>query len=84
MGSSVGKRQRERQKFEKGKVKAERKAARRPDDTEPVEPSFTRSEAELIEDLAALHRALGAGEVALEEFEERRDQLRSLLEQAAR
>ncbi|HET9732187.1 MAG TPA: hypothetical protein VFP54_05880 [Acidimicrobiales bacterium] len=80
MASSVGKRQRERQKLERAQAKAERKAARNTDDGEPTVVLSNRSEAELIEDLGALHRALEAGQVSLEEFEERRDGIQAQFE----
>ncbi|MGH9918317.1 MAG: hypothetical protein ACRD6W_05545, partial [Nitrososphaerales archaeon] len=68
MSSSVGKRQRERQKLERAQAKAERKAARQA--TGPKEPDVPshRSESELIEELGALHRAVEAGEVSPEDF----------------
>lgn len=81
MTSSVGKRQRERQKLEQAKAKAERKAARRAAGAEPAVALSDRSEAELMEDLGALHRALEAGVVPPEEFEERRDRIQAQLEQ---
>lgn len=76
MASSVGKRQRERQKMERAQAKAERKAARQATGAEPANVSSYRSESELIEDLGALHRAFEAGEMSPEEFEERRGQIR--------
>lgn len=80
MASSVNKRQRERQKLEQAQAKAERKAARRAADAEQAVVVPHRSEAELIEDLAALHRALEAGALSPEEFEERRDRIQAQLE----
>jgi hypothetical protein len=76
MATSAGKRERERQKMEKAKAKAERKAARQAADPQPEDGS-SRSESELIEDLGELHRAYEAGEVSLEDFEERRDRLQA-------
>jgi hypothetical protein len=81
MASSAGKRERERQKLEKAQAKAERKAARQASDAPVDDGSSPRSEAELIEDLAALHRAFEAGEVSSEDFEEKRDRLQAELEQ---
>jgi hypothetical protein len=81
VSSSVGKRQREQQKLERAKVKAERKAARHAADTGPPDAPSGRTEAELIEDLGALHRALEAGEVSPEDFEERRGLLHAQFEQ---
>lgn len=80
MGSSLGKRQRERQKSEKAKVKADRKAARKATDLEPTDLAPDLSEPQLIEDLAALYRAFEAGDVSPEEFEDRRDQLQAQFE----
>jgi hypothetical protein len=84
MTSSVGKRQRERQKLEKAKAKAERKAARQAIDAEPPEPLFERSESELIEDLGALQRAFEAGDLSPEDFEEHRNRLQVQFEQLSR
>ncbi len=81
MASSVGKRQREQHKLEQAKAKAERKAARRAVGSQPPVLPPPRSEGELIEDLATLHRALEAGEVPVEEFELRRDRIQAQLEQ---
>jgi hypothetical protein len=79
--STYGKRQREQDKREKAQAKVERKVARQtldPDDPnqEPVEAS----ESELIEALAGLHGAFEAGDVPLDDFEERRDHIRAQLE----
>jgi hypothetical protein len=79
--STYGKRQREQEKREKAQAKVERKVARQtldPDDENqaPVEAS----ESELIAALADLHGAFEAGEVALDDFEERRDHIREQLE----
>ena len=76
MASSAGKRERERQRLEKTRAKADRKAARQATDTESGESS-SRSESELVEDLGALHRAFEAGEISLEEFGERRERLQA-------
>lgn len=84
MASSVGKRQREVQKLEHAQAKAERKAARRAADAESGVVLSHRSEAELIEDLTALHRELEAGEVPPEEFEKHRDRIQAQLEQLSR
>lgn len=81
MSSSVGKRQREQQRVEKSRVKAERKAARRASDADLAALSPIRSESELIEDLSAFHRAFEAGKLSPEDFEERRDRLQAQLDQ---
>ena len=74
--ASVGKRQREQQKLEKARAKVERKVARQ-SAIEPLEVPTDRSEAELIEDLQALHRAFEAGNVSAEDFEAHRDRLQA-------
>jgi hypothetical protein len=76
MATSVQKRQREQQKLEKAQAKAARKVARQTT-AEPLENAAHRSEAELIEDLQALHRAFEAGDVSPEDFEEHRDRLQA-------
>lgn len=81
MASSVGKRQRERQKLEHAQAKVERRAARRAAAEEPAAVLSQRSEAELIDDLALLHRALEAGDLSPEEFEGRRDGIQAQLAQ---
>lgn len=82
MSSSVGKRQRERQKIERAQHKAERKAARQAGDSKPADGVVsTRTEAELIEELGGLHRALEAGELSPADFEEQRDRLQAQFEQ---
>jgi hypothetical protein len=84
VSSSVGKRQRERQKVERARAKAERKAARQASSDEPIEELSTRSESELMEDLGALHRAFEANEVSLEDFEARRDEIQVQFERLLR
>jgi hypothetical protein len=81
MASSAGKRERERQKLEKAKVKAERKAARQASDAQSEDGSSSRTESELIEDLGDLQRAFETGTLSLEDFEERRDRLQAEFEQ---
>jgi hypothetical protein len=82
VSSSVGKRQRERQKLERAQVKAERKAARQLSGGEPEDAAglVDRSEPELIDDLAALQQAFGNGEMSAEDFTERRDRIQAQLE----
>jgi hypothetical protein len=83
MGTSAGKRRRE-QELEKARAKAGRKAARRAIDAEPASPLSQLSESELIEGLGALHRALEAGDISPENFEEQRDRLHAQFEQLYR
>ena len=82
MSSSVGKRQHERQKQERAQVKAQRKAARQAARTEDEVATglSDRSEPELIDDLAALQRAFGGGEMSAEDFTERRGRIQAQLE----
>jgi hypothetical protein len=77
MPSSAGKRERERQKLEKAQAKAERRAARQAEDSGIEDGVAPRSESEIIEDLGALQRALEAGEVSQEDFDDRRDRLQA-------
>lgn len=82
MSSSIGKRQRERQKIERAQVKAERRAVRLAGGADDIDTAAIpdRSESELIEDLRALQRSSEAGEVSTEDFEVRRDSIRAALE----
>jgi hypothetical protein len=84
MGSSVGKRQREREKVEKAQAKAERRAARKAIEVDPTQPVLDRTESELIEDLGALHRAFEAGDLSPEDFDDRRERLQVQFEQLAK
>jgi hypothetical protein len=81
MASSAGKRLRELQKLERAQSKAQRKAARAATSAEPVEVVSHRSESQLIEEMAALHRDFEAGTVSTEDFEERRDRIQTELGQ---
>ena len=70
--STVGKRDRERQKIERAQAKAERRAGRQ-SDSEGIPPDEpVRTEAELVEQLASLQHLLEAGSVSPEEFDDRR------------
>jgi hypothetical protein len=87
MSSSVGKRQRERQKLERAQAKTERRAARQAaagQATDALSPPSPRSESELIGDLSALHRAFDADEVSLEDFEARRGRIQEQFEELLR
>ncbi len=79
--TTVGKRNIQQQKYEKARAKQERRAARRaaPTDTDGVDVSM--SESELIDELAKLHAAMESGRVSLQEFEERREEIRRQLQQ---
>jgi hypothetical protein len=84
MASSLGKRQRERQKLEKAQAKAERKAARQAAQVEQVDVSSQRSESELMEDLGNLQQAFEAGQISAEDFADRREQIQAQFEQLLR
>lgn len=79
--TTYGKRDREQQKREKAKAKADRRAARQQEaGAEQQEPIEGSSEAELVEQLAALHREFQEGRVQLDELEERQELIRSQLQ----
>jgi hypothetical protein len=81
MAGSPGKRERERQKLEKARTKAERKAARQVSDVELADGPSSLSETELIEELGALHRAFESGLISPDYFEERRNRLQTQFDQ---
>lgn len=79
MSSSVGKRQRERQKLERAQDKAQRKAVRQAasaDDAD-ADSMSNRSEQELTDELRALQLAFEDGEVSAEDFDDRRGRLQT-------
>lgn len=78
---SAGKRNLQQQKREKAQAKEARRAARRAADPDPPPARVDATEAELIGQLAELHRAAERGEVSAQDFEERREQIRKQLEQ---
>jgi hypothetical protein len=79
--TTAGKRNVQQQKHEKALAKQERRAARRatPPDTGAVDVSM--SESELIEEMAKLHGAVESGRMSLQEFDERREDVRKQLQQ---
>lgn len=81
--TTAGKRNVQQKKREKARAKQERRAARREGDLDPTEP-VEASEAQLVDELAALHAALEAGEVSIYDFEERREHIGNQLEQIQR
>lgn len=86
VSSSVGKRQRERQKLERAQVKAQRKAARQAagaEDEDATIPS-DQGEPELTDELCALQQAFGDGEISAEDFEHRRARIQTQLERLSR
>ncbi len=79
--TTAGKRQRQQQKQAKARTKVERREARHSLAAEPVVAPVGATESQLIEELAVLHRALESEEVSMQEFEERREVIRTQLEQ---
>lgn len=75
-----GKRQRQEQKRSKARAKAERRSERHAVDADPSEATPTASESQLVAQLAELHRSLEEGTLELQEFEERREEIRTRLE----
>jgi len=78
--STFAKLQREREKKEKAALKADRRANQATVDvvtsTEAPDPE---NEANILAALAALHAAFEEGTVSIDDFEDRRDQLRTRL-----
>jgi len=78
--TTYGKRERENTKREKVKAKSERRVARQASALDGgSESSPEASESDLIEQLAGLHRAFGAGDVGLDELEEQQELIREQL-----
>jgi hypothetical protein len=78
--TTYGKRERENTKREKVQAKSERRVARQASALDgESEPSPDATESELIEQLAELHRAFGAGDVGLEDLEEQQSVIREQL-----
>jgi hypothetical protein len=78
--TTFGKLQRERDKKEKAVLKAERKAARLENKGESSEPTPAAGDQDaLLDALADLHRRFEDGDISIDEFEERREQLTSRL-----
>jgi hypothetical protein len=82
--TTSGKRNVQQQKREKAQAKQVRRAARRLEGPEADGPSVEATEAELIDELAAIHSALETATLSPEEFEARRDTIRLQLEQIER
>jgi hypothetical protein len=78
--TTIGKRNVQQMKREKAQAKQERKAARRAVPEAGPAPVMA-SEAELIEELAGLSRSLESGQLSPREFEDRRERIRTQLEQ---
>jgi hypothetical protein len=82
--TTAGKRNVQQHKREKAKAKQERRAARRVEDPEMDATRVEATEAELIDELAAIHRAVEMATMSPEEFENRREHIRLQLEQIER
>lgn len=82
--TTAGKRNVQQQKREKAKEKQERRAARRLEDPTVETTQVDSTEAELIDELAAIHRAVETAAMSPDEFETRREQIRLQLEQVGR
>jgi hypothetical protein len=78
---TAGKRNLQQHKREKAQAKVARKASRRAAASEAVPVPVEATEAELIEQLAELHRRAEGHEVSAQEFEDRREHIRKQLEQ---
>jgi len=78
--ATFSKRQRDQDKQAKAAAKRERRATR-PDSDDETPPDATGSYAQagVLTALASLHQSYDDGEVGLEDFEVRRDELRSRL-----
>jgi regulator of protease activity HflC (stomatin/prohibitin superfamily) len=80
--TTFGKLQRDREKQAKAKAKAERRAARaeesRHSETD-AEPGPAVDQATVLAELAELHAAFDDGQMELEAFEARRDELTNML-----
>lgn len=85
MSSSVGKRQRERQKLERAQDKAKRKAVRQAAsaDEADADAMSDRSEQQLIDELRALQQAFEDGELSAEDFDDRRVRLQAQFDRLA-
>jgi hypothetical protein len=79
--TTFGKLQRDRDKQAKAKAKIERKAARaeQASTDDEVEGGGEVDQAAVLAQLAALHASYDDGEISLEDFETRRDELRNSL-----
>jgi hypothetical protein len=77
--TTFGKLERERQKREKAAAKRERRESLRADDEQDTPAQPVADESAVLNALADIHRQYDAGELGLEEFEARRDELRAKL-----
>jgi hypothetical protein len=78
--TTFGKLQRDREKQAKAKAKLERRAARAAEQTPTEEaPAGDVDQEAILAELADLHAAFDEGKMSLDDFETRRDELRSSL-----
>jgi hypothetical protein len=78
--TTFGKLQRDREKQAKARAKTERRAARAAERTSDDEaPTDDVDQAAILAELADLHAAFDDGKMSLDDFEVRRDELRSSL-----
>ena len=78
--ATFSKRQRDQDKQAKAAAKRERRASRPDgDDAAPVDTTANHDQEGVLAALARLHQAYDDGEVGLDDFEVRRDELRSRL-----
>jgi hypothetical protein len=82
--TTAGKRNVQQHKREKAQAKKERRAARSLEGTEAGTTEVTATETELVDELAAIHRAAESGSMSPEEFEQRREHIRLQLEEIER
>jgi hypothetical protein len=81
---TAGKRNIQQHKREKAKAKQDRRAARRTEDPDVETIHVEATEAELIEELAAIHRAVEMAAMSRDDFESRRESIRLQLEEIER
>ena len=79
--ATAGKRNVEQHKREKAQAKQARKAARMAIDPGADSTPVLSTEAELIDELAGLHRAVESGVLSPQDFEDGRERIRQQLEQ---
>jgi hypothetical protein len=77
--TTFGKTQREREKRAKAAAKRERRIASEAQEPRPQAAMETVDEERLLTELAALHERYADGQLSLDEFERRRDELRDRL-----
>ena len=78
--ATFSKRQRDQDKQAKAAAKRERRASRPgSEDATPVDTTASHDQEGVLAALASLHQSYDDGEVGLEDFEVRRDELRSRL-----